>query len=903
MAPFRSKEQIKCGHCQVSMRRDRLAEHTREFHPGQSKKEDGEKNQNLLDMFARKTSANRPTQETAMGTSKRSGADTETDDDGPSSSKRPKFAPESTEFDSTMPIQIPEEPQTESGKDVTGTVKDANNKTQKDTEKESEKEDENESGKNLKKETEKESIEEKLDSILAALSGLKLDCQQATFSHQQSGHEKDDTESFANKGAETDVEALKVLIKNCKSVRRLCDLATLSIFEDGLTCDACSPLEETLPRPQVYYGVFGYDFSLGTDFSTENQPMAFSNLKKSVARHVTTKNHLKNLREHEEDKERLRKLQAKDLRVGMTVGRQAYRILKYGRPFADFEVDMLLLSSAKVNVGNLNHSRKFVSNLRPAFAEAVNQRVRAFLQQPLESMSCIPPVGIVTDNVTSKRRTGQMYAAVLFTPGMPNLLTPISLGVTPNKKHDGLSIADEICEVCTTYGILSRQLAGFGFDGQYFHLKVDSKLKEKLKLDDTVGFMWDPAHLLQLADKDTRKKIDWTDEISKDIAAVLNKFSFGKTFESALDKAHLLGVDLKAPLWFSETRFAAFAYTVFQNFVDNYKVIRSVLEDIAATDDQRANEACSLLRRIRKLDFIGKLLLCVDYYRVLDELVKCEFASFSLFTSDVGVTTPFRRTRQQDVQDLDASRVTPALAVYDTAINRVDSLKKLGNAIAEQMLGNMKNRFPNSYFKDIANKRKAASLLPILERAHDLANESSKVEFLQTSEVQTLQEQHPKQVEGVRNLCLNIFRQRADLQLKDIDTDIKLYHRVFTARNLYIGAEHILASIAKIFCSCPPELVVESMGSVIEKIRGVRGGTKSSTNKRDIDDISQELVIHWNGPHISHCDAVVRQALNIHFKGAAWHFVAMDVRSRLHRVSQVVDRLNRTQPDLTFMTQ
>ena len=88
---------------------------------------------------------------------------------------------------------------------------------------------------------------------------------------------------------------MKILIKNSKSMRRLCDLATLSIFEDGLTCDVCSSMEETLPRPQVYYGVFGYDFSLGTDFSTENQPMAFSNLKKSVARHVTTKNHLKNL--------------------------------------------------------------------------------------------------------------------------------------------------------------------------------------------------------------------------------------------------------------------------------------------------------------------------------------------------------------------------------------------------------------------------------------------------------------------------------------------------------------------------------------------------------------------------------------------------------------------------------
>ena len=58
------------------------------------------------------------------------------------------------------------------------------------------------------------------------------------------------------------------------------------------------------------------------------------------------------------------------------------------------------------------------------------------------------------------------------------------------------------------------------------------------------------------------------EDITRDIAAVLSKFSFGKNFEAAVDKAKELGMDLRAPQWFSDTRFAGFAYTVFHNFLE-----------------------------------------------------------------------------------------------------------------------------------------------------------------------------------------------------------------------------------------------------------------------------------------------------------------------------------------------
>ena len=66
------------------------------------------------------------------------------------------------------------------------------------------------------------------------------------------------------------------------------------------------------------------------------------------------------------------------------------------------------------------------------------------------------------------------------------------------------------------------------------------------------------------------------------------------------------------------------------------------------------------------------------------------------------------------------------------------------------------------------------------------------------------------------------------------------------------------------------------MGSIIEQSKDIRGSSKTSINTNDVNDTSQELNIHLNDPVICKCDSVVRQALNVHFTGGAWHFTASD---------------------------
>ena len=369
-----------------------------------------------------------------------------------------------------------------------------------------------------------------------------------------------------------------------------------------LICDACS--NDASVRLRCSAGLFNYDFALGIDFAESNQPVGFINLKKSIARHIAAETHQANLVRIGKESEHSRKWAAKQQSIGITVGKQAYRLLKYGRPFADFKVDLLLLAHANAKIGNLNYFRKFPSELRPVLAKVIEDRLMEYLAQPLDATSNLPPLGIVADKLTTRRRTGQMLAGILFTPGMPNLLTAVSLGVESVAKHDDDSIAEDIGSMCTKYKIQNDQIAGFGFDGQYFNLNVHTKLQDKMKLSKNVNFAWDPAHLLQLTDKDMRKSISWVDSICKDISAVLSKFQFGKNFEAALDMAHNLGVDLKAPTWFSETRFASYAHNVLKNFSDNYGIVRCVLDNIAASDNRQAKDTDDLLHHIRTLEFV-----------------------------------------------------------------------------------------------------------------------------------------------------------------------------------------------------------------------------------------------------------------------------------------------------------
>jgi hypothetical protein len=63
----------------------------------------------------------------------------------------------------------------------------------------------------------------------------------------------------------------------------------------------------------------------------------------------------------------------KNYEAGMNLGCICYKLYIKGHPFTDYEENVLILKQAKVDVGNLNHSRKFP----PAFLPHVTKEIQS----------------------------------------------------------------------------------------------------------------------------------------------------------------------------------------------------------------------------------------------------------------------------------------------------------------------------------------------------------------------------------------------------------------------------------------------------------------------------------------------------------------------------------------------
>lgn len=280
------------------------------------------------------------------------------------------------------------------------------------------------------------------------------------------------------------------------------------------------------------------------------------------------------------------------------------------------------------------------------------------------------------------------------------------------------------------------------------------------------------------------------------------------------------------------------------------------------------------------------------------ELFQCTFKKHPILLSDVGINMPLRETRSRAgttsaaEPEVDSNQEQPQTDLQ----SKLHLLLGKATSLADHMTTHINQRFSPEFVKNIKTKEKTASLWPILQCARSAKNET---EMMTSPEAQCFTSMHPEHEEESRNLCINLYRNRS--LLAGITTETGLYHKVFTIPEFSLGAPHVMQKMAKILLSTPPESIVESMGSVIDHICTIRGGSKTSTNRRDIKDISDELKIHWNGPHITHSESLVKQSLKIYFKGGSWHFTTFDVYAKLHKVSKVVDRINATTPKLSFM--
>ncbi len=81
----------------------------------------------------------------------------------------------------------------------------------------------------------------------------------------------------------------------------------------------------------------------------------------------------------------------------MNLGRLCYKLYVKGRPFSDYEDDVLILKRANGNAGELNHSRKFPAAFLLHASNEVKSRMKQFLSSKMEQTGHRPPLALSAD--------------------------------------------------------------------------------------------------------------------------------------------------------------------------------------------------------------------------------------------------------------------------------------------------------------------------------------------------------------------------------------------------------------------------------------------------------------------------------------------------------------------------
>ena len=100
-------------------------------------------------------------------------------------------------------------------------------------------------------------------------------------------------------------------------------------------------------------------------------PMSFSNLKKSLSRHLKAPSHIASLKKQQEKIAEEKKYESLNVTAGFKCGRAAYQNIKNGQPALNYEKDIFLIESCGGTVGELNHSFTFLKKIPPLIANEV----------------------------------------------------------------------------------------------------------------------------------------------------------------------------------------------------------------------------------------------------------------------------------------------------------------------------------------------------------------------------------------------------------------------------------------------------------------------------------------------------------------------------------------------------
>ena len=325
-------------------------------------------------------------------------------------------------------------------------------------------------------------------------------------------------------------------------------------------------------------GVFRYDVTVGTSFAPrETMPPRFKSLKQNVAEHFRSIGHKEAKKAHLEKTSRQEARVIVDNTAASHVLRSTYMVLKNSLGHTLFEELILLQHLNGTQVGNINHSRMMMATARTAFHQVIQAKIK-------EEVLKQPCVAVLADKVTVARRTVDVTAILMLLPAAnaEDIFQSFVVGAPVVQQHDGEALADDIRGSLENVGVAATgQISAFAADGQYHHNDVPAKLARMLDGPSDLPAVWDPAHLMNLAESDGRGAVQaaWVQETIEVMTSVTKRFSYGKGWEDLKACGDQSKQKALRPKMWSETRFAAHAGEVFYTFRRNLPLLCTALEE------------------------------------------------------------------------------------------------------------------------------------------------------------------------------------------------------------------------------------------------------------------------------------------------------------------------------------
>ena len=417
----------------------------------------------------------------------------------------------------------------------------------------------------------------------------------------------------------------------------------------------------------------------------------FSNLKASVQAHLLSKLHLMAV----EVAARAAQLAQLRRATGMALARAVYYNINEAASFEAFSRLVQMLGLDGVNVGTLNHSKRFASSLLECIHEELCSLTKEHLSQPDAVLNGkLPPFAVCADKMTALHHTTQIVACILMCDGelqtmMLSNLVAYTGGTSGNAAGVAARLIDGLSKFISLQDMPLR-CASLAVDGAYIHSGVPAAFRDVLNLsaEHWLYGRWDIAHRLELCLADVRedkdgtvalRTVEWYKTLAVDITDILGGLTWGKGYVDLQNLAQELGINMLNPSRFCLTRFAQAEQKVYAAFLRNYPVLVTFYARASTPVDGRAmrnkdeETAYALLGKLTDFAFVANLLIVND--------LLCPIRKVSLFAQTVN-TLPWEV--QEEVDSLialfaeigNATRDGPLAAAAEAAANAAERAAK-----------------------------------------------------------------------------------------------------------------------------------------------------------------------------------------------------------------------------------